>query len=460
MGKQPYELGAVEAGQLLREGRLSVRELVESCLARIAELESWVGAWECLDPALALAQADSLDRKLREQPEQLGPLFGVPVGVKDIFNTKDQSTCMGSPIWTGFTPGNDARVVSELRQSDAVVMGKTVTAEFAVHYPGKTVNPHDPERSPGTSSSGSAAAVATSMVPLALGTQTAGSTIRPASFTGVYGYKPSFGLIPRTGILKTLDTLDHVTFFARHPEDLRLIMDSTRVRGRNYPFVHEILENPREQAAPAKWRVGFVRTHVWDLAEGYVQQAMLSFVDRLRGLDWVQVEEVELPPDLATSHQVHELIYTKSLSYYFQDEYREQRDKVSPVMQDMVERGGDIPVDVFHQGLRRQNELAGTLDGYLAGYDVVISHSTAHVALKGLHSMEQKDPCLMWTLCRVPSLNLPLFTGPHNLPFGLQAVARRYRDYRLLAFAQSLAAEGLVPEAPNPAVPARPAIRA
>jgi Asp-tRNA(Asn)/Glu-tRNA(Gln) amidotransferase A subunit family amidase len=460
MGKQPYELGAVEASRLLREGRLSVRELVDSCLERIAEFEPWVGAWVKLKPELARERADILDGKLRDFPDRLGPLFGLPVGVKDIFNTEQLATCMGSPIWEGFTPGNDARVVSELCLCDAVIMGKTVTAEFAVHYPGKTVNPHDPERSPGTSSSGSAAAVATSMVPLALGTQTAGSTIRPASFTGIYGYKPSFGLIPRTGILKTLDTLDHVTFFARHPEDLRLIMDSTRVRGRNYPFVHDILENPAEQAVPARWKVGFVRTHVWDLAEGYVQQAMLSFVDRLRGLDWVQVEEMELPPDLAQSHHVHETIYTKSLSYYFSDEYREQRDKVSPVMQDMVLRGRDIPVAEFHSGLRRQNELAQKLDQHLAGYDVVISHSTAHVALKGLHSVEQKDPCLMWTLCRVPALNLPVFTGPQNLPFGLQAVARRYRDYRLLEFARRLAAEGLAPEAPNPAVPARPATRA
>lgn len=454
MDAKPFMLGAVQATDLMRAGRLSVRAYVESCLERIAALEDWVGAWICLDPDYALEQADLLDRKRREQPQALGPLFGLPVGVKDIFNTSRLPTCMGSPIWEGFTPGNDARIVSELLRGDALVMGKTVTAEFAVHYPGKTVNPHDPVRSPGTSSSGSAAAVATGMVPLALGTQTAGSTIRPASFTGVYGYKPSFGIIPRTGILKTLDTLDHVTFFARRPEDLRLVMDATRVRGRNYPFVHNTLDNPATQAPSGKWKVGFVRTHVWSLAEEYVQRAMLDFVERLGAQDWVEVAEVHLPEALDASHEVHEVIYTKSLSYYFQDEYREYGDKVSPIMREMVERGRDISMESFQGGLRRQNELERELDAMLAGFDVVLSHSTAHVALEGLHSIEQKDPCLMWTLCRVPSVNVPAFVGPGRLPFGLQAVTRRYGDYRLLEFVRRLYEQGLTPDAPNPAIPA------
>jgi Asp-tRNA(Asn)/Glu-tRNA(Gln) amidotransferase A subunit family amidase len=225
---RPYEMTAVDAATALGKGQMSVRELVDSCLARIEELEPRIGAWACTDPDLARSRADELDARKKVGSGGAGPLFGLPIGVKDVFNTARFPTAMGSPIWNGFTPGNDARVVSDLELADAVIMGKTVTAEFAVHYPGKTVNPYDYERSPGTSSSGSAAAVACQMVPLALGTQTAGSTIRPASFTGIYGYKPTFGLIPRTGILKTLDTLDHVTFFARCSADLRLVMDATR----------------------------------------------------------------------------------------------------------------------------------------------------------------------------------------------------------------------------------------
>lgn len=454
MGKlQPFEMTAVEAAKALRDGQMTVRELVDSCLGRIDEFEPWIGAWACIDPEQARARADELDRRSTGGGRDLGPLFGLPVGVKDVFNTARFPTTMGSRIWEGFTPGNDARVVSDLELTDAVIMGKTVTAEFAVHHPGKTVNPHDYERSPGTSSSGSAAAVACQMVPLALGTQTAGSTIRPASFTGIYGYKPTFGLIPRTGILKTLDTLDHVTFFARAPADLRLIMDSTRVRGRNYPFVNEFLESDKNEPPPRCWKIGFLRTHVWDLAEDYVQQAMLSFVERLRGLDWIQIEEIAQPAGLDESHVVHELIYTKSLSYYFQDEYSQQRDKISQVMRDMVERGREIPADRFQWGLRRQNELTEQVDKMLSAYDVVLCHSTAHVALKGLHSVEQKDPCLVWTLCRAPAVNVPAFTGPQGLPFGLQIVSRRYRDYTLLEFAGRLAASGLIPAAPNPPVP-------
>ncbi len=451
---RPFELSAVEASAQLRDGGISVRELVDSCLARIEEFEPWIGAWTAIDPKIARARADELDDRRTKGIMPLGPLFGIPIGVKDVFNTLRFPTTMGSQIWEGFTPGNDARVVAELELNDAVIMGKTVTAEFAVHFPGKTVNPHDYKRSPGTSSSGSAAAVATHMVPLALGTQTAGSTIRPASFTGIYGYKPTFGLIPRTGILKTLDTLDHVTFFARTPADLRLMMDSTRVRGRNYPFVHNLLEPDKVRDWPRKWKVGFLRTHVWNLAEEYVQQAMLSFIEQLRMLDWVDVQEIVQPAGMDECHQVHDLIYTKSLSYYFQDEYRDQREKISAVMCDMVERGRDIPADRFQRGLQRQNELMEQVDKMLKDYDVLLCHSTAHVALKGLHSVEQKDPCLIWTLCRTPAINIPAFIGPQGLPFGLQAVSRRYQDYTLLEFAERLLASGLVTQAPHPAVPA------
>jgi Asp-tRNA(Asn)/Glu-tRNA(Gln) amidotransferase A subunit family amidase len=449
---RPFELTAVEATAALARGDLSVRELVDSCLDRIDELEPTIGAWVSIDHDFARSRADQLDKRKIKHAENLGPLFGLPIGVKDVFNTTRFPTAMGSPIFSGFTPGNDARVVSNLELSDAVIMGKTVTAEFAIHYPGKTVNPQDVERSPGTSSSGSAAAIACQMVPLALGTQTAGSTIRPASFVGVYGYKPTFGLVPRTGILKTLDTLDHVTFFARCSEDLRLVMDSTRVRGQNYPFVNKLLESDLRENSRKRWRVGFIRTHVWDLAEDYVQRAMISFVKRLATEDWIELEEISLPPGLETSHDVHDLIYTKSISYYFQDEYRGRKSELSDIMVEMIEKGMEIPTDRFHWGLRRQNELGNQLDEMLSSYDVVLSHSTAHVAPKGLHTVEQRDPCLMWTLCRVPAINVPIFTGPQGLPFGLQAISRRYRDYSLLAFVDRLRREGLAATAPYPPV--------
>jgi Asp-tRNA(Asn)/Glu-tRNA(Gln) amidotransferase A subunit family amidase len=445
---EPYELTATEARKAVNNRDISIVELAESCLRRIWNLEAKISAWIYLDEDLVLDQAKRLDKKLKSGKG--GLLCGIPVGVKDVYNTQNMPTCMGSPIWAGFTPGNDARAVESLRWEDALIMGKTVTAEFAVHYPGKTVNPHNFNHYPGTSSSGSAAAVASSMVPVALGTQTAGSTTRPASYCGVFGFKPSFGLIPRTGILKTLDTLDHVTFFARCVSDLGLVLDTLRVKGLNYPYVHTHMDDHATRPFPEKWRVGFVKTPVWYLAEDYVKEELGRFSERLNSLKGVEVLEVDLPRMFHDVHDVHELIYTKALSYYFGEEYENHRDLVSPVMQRMIERGRTITTEAYYEGLKRQNELAGSLDSFFENFDILLSHSTAGVAPEGLHCTEKKDPCLIWTLCRIPSINLPVFSGPKNLPFGAQLVTRRYQDYRLLGFCDLLESEGLLTKAPYP----------
>ncbi|MBF0235848.1 MAG: amidase [Desulfamplus sp.] len=439
-----FELSAVEAHKMLCERKISVREYISAYLKRIDAFESDIGAWEFLSPEMVLNQADALDAILSNKKEQPRSLFGVPVGIKDVFNTADMPTCMGSPIWSGFQPGNDARVVEEMRYNHAVILGKTVTAEFAVHSPGKTRNPHNLNHSPGTSSSGSAAAVASQMVPVAIGTQTAGSTIRPASYTGVYGFKPSFGSVPRTGILKTLDTLDHVTFFSRCVDDIKMCFDAVRVRGRNYPFVHLHMDMCDERSvADRPYKVAFVKTHVWDLAEDYVKSEIYSFVEKLQTLTGVQLTYVDLPHDFDTSHDVHDLIYEKSLSYYFYDEYRNNGSKISPIMRHLIERGMGYSKEEFFECLAEQNRLAQLLDNFLAGFDVVISNSTAQDAPEGLYGREEKDPSLMWTLCRVPSLNVPLFKSPRELPFGLQVVSRRFNDYRLLGFVKYLEESGL-----------------
>src|SRR6266508_2730528 len=215
-------ISASEAARLIRDGVISSEQLVEACLARIRDVDAQVQAWAFLDADYALKQARTADA-LRLEGKPIGPLHGVPIGIKDIFDTADMPTENGSVICAGRTPSSDATVVSMLRAAGAVIMGKTVTTEFAFFFPGKTRNPHNPEHTPGGSSSGSAAAVAASMVPLALGSQTAGSTIRPGSFCGVYAFKPTHGLIPRTGILQLSRTLDHVGLFARSIEELALL---------------------------------------------------------------------------------------------------------------------------------------------------------------------------------------------------------------------------------------------
>jgi len=444
-GTNPNELTATEAGEKVRNGELSAVEWCEACIAQVERREADVHAWVHYDPELALRQAREVDEK-RKVGTFDDPLLGAPFGVKDVYNTVELPTCMGSPIWEGFTPGNDARVVAHLRWAGGVMFGKTVTAEFAVHHPGPTVNPYNSDYSPGTSSSGSAAAVAAMMVPLALGTQTAGSTIRPASYCGVYGFKPSFGIVPRTGILKTLDTLDHVSFIARSSEDLELLFENARVRGTNHPYIHERIDGWTPEQLQRPFRVAFVRGPTWEDAEPYAREAIETLAGQWAQEPDVRLEEVELPAMFSEGHGIHDLIYTKALSYYFNEEYEENRELISDVFQQMVEKGRKITPEMYWEGIKHQQMLQKKLDIFFEDYDFILNLSTSGEAPKGLNGRDKKDNCLLWTLSYVPAVNLPVFKSPNGLPFGAQVVARRYNDRALLAFTQMMKDKGLLPD--------------
>ncbi len=446
----PHQLSASEAVGLIRSGRLTARQLAESCLVQVHRYGAPLHVWAHVDDALVRRQADAVDSRLAHGTNP-GPLSGIPVGVKDIFNTCDMPTQMGSPLWNGFTPGNDARSVFSLRQAGAVALGKTVTAEFAVHASGGTVNPHRPGYAPGTSSSGSAVAVASHMAPLALGTQTAGSIIRPASYCGIYGYKPSFGCIPRTGTLKTTDSLDTIGFFARTVPDVRLLFEVLRVRGPDYPVSHAALSDPKRQDKGNRpWRVAVVEHPKWALAKDYAKRHLEEFAKGLESVGGFEIHRPRLPRSLDQAHDVHATIYDRTLAYYFKDEF-EKRTLISPIMYEIVTRGNRVTIADYHRALDRQAEIAHELDAWLQAYDVVLTLSTAGQALKGLDSMDIPDSCLIWTLCHLPALNVPAFQGPDGLPFGLQVVARRYNDFLLLKFAEEIRERGLVPDAPHPA---------
>jgi Asp-tRNA(Asn)/Glu-tRNA(Gln) amidotransferase A subunit family amidase len=351
---------------------------------------------------------------------------------------------MGSPLWQGFQAGNNARMVDSLLQAGALPVGKTITAEFAVHALNETCNPHDPARTPGTSSSGSAAAVACGMVPFALGTQTAGSIIRPASFCGVWGMKPSFGLLPRTGILKTTDSLDTPGFLAAHGRSLRPLLDATRVKGPNYPPVHRHVDctMTTQNSPPPTWRVGFVRTPVWSGAETYARDALSTFLATLTRNPEIEVVDIDWPASLHDAHQIHEIIYTKSLAYYFEREARFEN-HISPIMQSMIAKGTAISNEAFRSALQRQEVLAQEIDRLLAQCDVAISLGTSSSA-PPRDSEELPDPSLIWTLAHIPTVAVPLFRCPQGLPFGLQFVARRWQDYRLLNAVERMIELGLL----------------
>ena len=263
-------LGLGEAAADIRDGRITSVELVGDCLAHVEEVDAEVQAWAFLDRDHALTQAEALDMRRREG-KALGALHGVPIGIKDIFDTGDMPTELGSPLWAGRTPRRDASAVTRLRAAGAVIMGKTVTTEYAYFHPGKTRNPHDRERTPGGSSSGSAAAVAAAMVPGAIGSQTNGSVIRPAAFCGVVGFKPTHGLISRSGALMLSRTLDHVGLFARSVEDVALLAETLAGFDEEDPDTRPVARPPFAATAasepPLPPRFAFVRSPAWTHAE-------------------------------------------------------------------------------------------------------------------------------------------------------------------------------------------------
>lgn len=423
---------------------LSPKEVMTATLENIAEHDPRYLAW--------VSVADGgWPQRVQTEAETFGintnsVLEYIPVGVKDIYNTRDFPTQMGSPLWKDFTPGNDARAVYHLKRAGAVVAGKTVTAEFAVHALDTTLNPYDVTKTPGTSSSGSAVAVSLGIVPLATGSQTAGSIVRPASFCGVYGMKPSFGLIPRTGTLKTTDSLDTLGFFALHAQDLRRGLDVLRVHGENYPISHAALGNSARQQKPVgrPWRVALVKTHTWDSAPAYARDALTTFAATLAALGGIDVTKVTLPAGMERAHTIHETIYNKSLSYYFEREYTKP-EQVSPVMKELITQGSSISPAQLTQALTDQTDLIYAMDAFLEQFDILLSLSTAGEA-PPREVVELPDPALIWTLVHLPVVSAPVFTSPSKLPFGAQFAARKYNDYLLLNFVEELCTRGVLPK--------------
>jgi Asp-tRNA(Asn)/Glu-tRNA(Gln) amidotransferase A subunit family amidase len=434
----PWRLTALEAAAEIAAGRLSPAELAEACLGRIEAVDGDVGAWQHLDRDGALAAAGAAER---------GPLHGVPVGVKDVFNTSAHPTAMGSAQWAGFEPGNDARVVFNARRAGAFVLGKTVTAELGVHEPGPTRNPRALDRSPGTSSSGSAAAVAAGMVPWALGTQTAGSIVRPASYCGVYGFKPSYGAIPRTGILKTTDTLDSVGFLCRSPRDLRPLFEALRLHGVDYPIAHAKLDNARESdwSAPRIAVLADGLGPLWKTARPDARAALVAFAGRLADTG-AQVVLAEMPAALREAHALHATIYERSLAYYFANE-AQRREELSDVLGAMIDRGLATTLPEYTAALERQEQLRRIHDEWAAGYDAIVTLSTAGTA-PAWGEGDPDDSALIWTLCGAPSVSAPALCGMDGMPLGVQLVGRRWNDHALLDAVEWLAAQRLLGDAP------------
>jgi len=431
---------AADAARAIRDGVLSSEELVQACLERIREIEPRLQAWAFRDEQYALAQARAAD-DLKRQGLPIGPLHGVPVGVKDIFDTADMPTEYGSVLYAGRTPSRDAAAVAMLRAAGAVIIGKTVTTEFATQAPGKTRNPHDPERTPGGSSSGSAAAVAAGMVPLALGSQTNGSVIRPAAFCGVLGFKPTHGLIPRHGMFMLSRTLDQVGVFARTVHDLALLAGQlvgyderdpdTRPRAR-IPFAEVAAEEP-----PLPPMFAFVKTPHWERADEETKEAFGELIEHLGD----RVEEVELFPSAAEAWQWHETIMEAEMAANLEREWKEGRDRLSDSLRAQLERGREVRAVDYQRAVARIRPIHESfVELFEQRYDAILTPAAPGTAPKDLASTGDPSFCTLWTLCGMPAVSLPLLQGTNGLPLGVQLVGPRDGDARLLRTARWLAA--------------------
>jgi len=436
---QLNRLSASDAARAIRDGAISSEQLVEACLARIRETEAQVQAWQYLDPAHALAQARALDEQ-RAQGKPIGALHGLPVGIKDIMDTADMPTEDGTVLHAGRNPAHDAAVVAMLRAAGAVIMGKTVTTECAYYHPGKTRNPHDPEHTPGGSSSGSAAAVAAGMVPLALGSQTNGSVIRPAAFCGVYGFKLTHGLVPRSGILKLSRTLDHVGVFARSIEDVALLSEQlvghdeldpdTRPRAR-IPFQAVAATEP-----PLAPLLAFVKGPAWNRAEEETRQAFAELVGELGD----RVIEVQLPETAERSLDWHRTIMEAEMAANLDLEWEKGRERLSEPLRALLARGREVSALGYQQALARVPILNDGFGEIFERCDAILTPSAPGTAPKGLGSTGDPSFCTLWTLLGTPAINLPLMHGSNGLPLGVQLVGQRDDDARLLRTARWLVA--------------------
>jgi Asp-tRNA(Asn)/Glu-tRNA(Gln) amidotransferase A subunit family amidase len=431
-------LTATEARRRLEQGLLTSEELVRSCLDQIHALEPRVQAWTFLDEQHALAQARAAD-ELRRSGQPAGSLNGIPVGLKDIIDTADMPTENGCALHKGRTPREDAAVVKMLRAAGAVILGKTVTTECAYFSPGKTRNPHNPEHTPGGSSSGSAAAVAAGMVPLALGSQTAGSTIRPGAFCGVFAFKPTHGLVPRTGMLQLSRTLDHVGLFGRTLEDIALLAEAiagydqgdpdTRPHARP-PFRETLAEEP-----PIPPMLAFVKTPHWDKADADTKAALAELVEALGD----RIEEVDLFAVAGSEPWAwQKTLMEAEMAANFEREWTTGRDQLSAQLRGLIERGREVRAVDYQRALRNRAALVeGFEEVFTERYDAIVTPAAPGTAPKG---MATGDPVFnaLWTLCGMPALSLPLMQGENGLPLGVQLVGRRHFDARLLRTARWL----------------------
>lgn len=429
-----FPLGVTETLRAYREGRATVQDYVASCSAHIVALEPSIQAWEWFDASRAMADAEERAGGILADL----PLYGIPVGVKDIINTRGIPTRMGSRIYQNNVPSHSAWVVRRLESLGGLVMGKTVTTEFAFRAPGKTRNPWNPAHTPGGSSSGSAAAVAAGFVPVAIGTQTLGSVIRPAAFCGVVGFKPSFGAISRTGVHPFAPTLDTVGVFARSVADAAwfgacLMGQDSRDEATFVRAPVRMLRVPLE-ASPANPRIAVIRTPKWDVASEAQRTHFDECVAKLAAAG-AHTKEVSLPRLFDAAWDNVMVIAAREATRSFLPVESRHRIRLSPALIELLDRGHRVTPEQYTKARERREDYRRWFDAMFDRFDAIVTLPAPGEAPEGLASTGDHTFNSLWTQAGLPAVTIPSGRGPRGLPLGLQVVGRYREDERALQVA-------------------------
>lgn len=431
MNSELIRLSAWKAASLISAGDLTSEALVTACLERIGDREPAVQAWQFLDPEAALKQAKQCD-----STKPKGPLHGVPVGIKDNIDTQDMPTTYGSAIYENHYPRTDADCVKLLRAAGAIILGKTVTTEFATFKPGKTRNPHNSRYTPGGSSSGSAAAVADLMVPIALGTQTAGSVIRPAAFCGVFGMKYTYDSLSLEGVKWNSRTLDTLGGFARNTRDLMLlyrVLKGELEANSNRPLNPSLDKKDIFLGSSNTLRIGFCKTPQWEHADTATKLLLETTVEKLSA-SGLRITSIDLPAEFVGLAEAQKTIMSVEAARELSRELHSHRELLSPQLCDLLERGKGVPESLYQSALELGQCCRELLDRLFVNFDILLTASAPGEAPERLDTIGDPVFNRIWTLLHVPCINIPAFKGPHGLPIGIQAIGKSKHDERMLEF--------------------------
>jgi Asp-tRNA(Asn)/Glu-tRNA(Gln) amidotransferase A subunit family amidase len=435
-----FSLKAEELSLKIKDAQLTSVEICEKYIERINKFEKNVKAWVHFDKKLLLEKAADAD-EYRRSGKPTGPLHGIPVAVKDIVGTLDMPTECGTVIRKGKSYSQNAEIVDLLLAAGAIVMGKTATAELAYLHPPKTTNPHDHSRTPGGSSSGSAAVVASFMAPLSIGSQTGGSIIRPASYCGVVGYKPTYGLISRNGVLKTSEKLDHIGVFGRSVEDVALL-SKVLIKKDNFDSatIHYSTENMLTETKKGPLfepKFIFYKTDYWKNIEKKSREAFEYFIKSFKK----NIEVFDTPSYFKDIHKYHQIMYETDLANNFGLYYKKYKKKLSKPMQDAIVKGNKHSAKEYAEALDFMKRSYESYEEVFEDYHGVLSPSSPGVAPKSLKSTGSAEFNKVWSYLGTPCISLPLLQGEANMPLGVQLTGAKYDDHRFLGIANWLEKE-------------------